>query len=254
MNLKVIIKILVLASTFVTASILDTTAIYYIAMLLIHELTHCLTGILIGYSVNKLNIMPFGLSASFNEEFIKPLDDILISVSGPLINFVFFVLFFSLSKFSDSFIILSRANLILCVFNMLPAGFLDGGRILRNVLKTYLSFHSAYLITNINGIILGCSIIIAAFGSVIGVKAVVMAILGVYFIYNGIIGQKDIVINIIKDALYKQTYIYSRRRIIISAEFYSGDCKLFDVIKYISFHKYMVIFINEDGKLGKRYE
>lgn len=237
--IKIIISIILLALLTLT----NGAFLYYIPFIIIHELSHCFVARLLGYSINSVKILAFGLSASFNEEFINPLDDILISLSGPLINFIFFVIFKLLSRSNTFFLILSQSNLILVIFNLLPGGFLDGGRILKNLLKTYISFYSAYSINNINGIILGCLIVFISLFLPITLKNVIGILMGIYFIYTGYSSQKQIIISIIEDSLNKIVYLKKIRKVNSIIKF-KNDCKIINVIKCFNFKKYYIIYIN----------
>lgn len=251
MNFKYVIKTFLYTIVFLIIYYINETFLYYIPFIVIHELVHCFTAIMLGYSVNSIKILPFGITANLNEEFITPLDDILISVSGPLINFIFFVVFSLLSHKDMHLLILSQSNLILCIFNLIPAGFLDGGRILKNLLKIYISFYSAYSINNINGIILGCLIVFASFFIPISFKSVILILMSIFFIYTGYTSQKQIIINIIKDSLNKREYIKKLRKNIEYTIIFKVDCKLMDVMKYFCFRKYYIIYINIDCKSHK---
>jgi Zn-dependent protease len=251
MNFRYVIKILLYTIVFLIIYFINETFLYYIPFIIIHELVHCFTAIMLGYSVNNIRMLPFGISASLNEEFITPLDDILISVSGPLINFIFFIVFLLLSNKDIHLFMLSQSNLILCIFNLIPAGFLDGGRILKNILKIYISFYSAYSINNINGIILGCLIVFAVFLVPLSFKSVISIIMGIFFIYTGYTSQKQIIINIIKDSLNKGEYIKKLNKNNEYTVIFKVDCKLMDVMKYFCFGKYYIIYINIDCKSHK---
>ena len=251
MKYRYFIKILISIVLFVLLGVINGVFLYYIPFIIIHELTHCFVARLLGYSINSIKMLPFGVSASYNEEFINPLDDILISISGPLINFIFFVIFSILSQKNTYFLILSQSNLILAVFNLIPGGFLDGGRILKNLLKIYISFYSAYSINNINGIILGCLIVFAVFLVPISFNSVILIPMAFFFIYTGYTSQKQIIINIIKDSLNKGEYIKKIRKNIEYTVICKVDCKLMDVMKHFCFRKYYIIYINIDCKSHK---
>lgn len=247
MNYKYIIRIIIFSIIFLIIGFINESFLCCISFLIIHELAHCFTGVLLGYSVSRIRLLPFGISANFNEEFINPLDDLLISASGPLINFIFFIFFLLFQNKNEYFPILSQFNLILSIFNLLPAGFLDGGRILKNILKIYISFYSAYYINNINGIILGCLLVLASFILKLSYKSIVLILMGMYFIYNGYCSQKEIIINITKDALNKGAYL-KNRKVKEKLIFYKNDCKLINVIKCFCFRKNYILYININGK------
>lgn len=244
MGLKYIIKILMISILFIILSLISNSFFYYIPFIFIHELTHCLAAAMLGYSVKKVGILPFGVYASFNEEFINPLDDIIITFSGPLINFIFFI-FFSIVE-SKSF--LAQINLILCIFNLLPAGIMDGGRILKSVLKIHLSYYSAYYISNINGIILGCLVLLVSLFIPVSIKSFILLTMGFSFVYNGYNSQKSIIINIIQDLLSKDLYLLKDKRIRNCNINIKKDCSLIKVIRYFCFRKNHTIYVNIDGK------
>lgn len=252
MNFRYIIKISLYSLLFLIISFVNEKFLYYILFIILHELTHCFTGMMLGYSINRIRMLPFGFSANFNEEFIKPLDDILISSSGPLINFIFFIIFLLLKSKNSYFLILSQSNLILGVFNLIPAGLLDGGRILKNILKINFSFYSAYYINNINGIILGCLIVLVSLTLSFSYKSIILILMGIYFIYTGYSSQKEIIINITKDTLNKEAYLRDGK-FQEDFIFYKKDCKLMDMIKCFCFRKNYIIYVNLNGKSGRMF-
>ncbi len=73
MQIKVNVKIFLFIVIFYLTRQIE---IYGILMLfaLIHELGHLITGILLGFKIEELNIMPFGISVSFkvyNKDYNK---------------------------------------------------------------------------------------------------------------------------------------------------------------------------------------
>jgi hypothetical protein len=143
---------------------------------------------------------------------------------------------------------LSQSNLILAIFNLIPAGFLDGGRILKNILKIHISFYCAYSINNINGIILGCLVVAASLLIHISYRSLILISMGMYFIYISYASQKEIIINIINDSLNKEVYLKKYKKFDEYTIIYNKDCKLLDVIKKLCYRKFYILYINVDGK------
>lgn len=230
--------------------------IYFVLFLLLHELGHILAGFILGYRFKNLQILPFGISMKFNQEFIKPGDDIIISISGPLINFIFFVIFDILCFIGyNEFTFVRNVNLILCIFNLLPAGFLDGGRILRNFLYSYMSFFNGYLLTYINGIILGCAIIFLGVIGGVHIKNIIIILMGAFIAHKSIIELKQLTFNIIKNITYKQNYIYGKKSFVIKQKAYNSNTKIFDIIKSFSYSRYYIIYMsNKDGIVFNLFE
>lgn len=108
---------------------------------IIHELGHLAMGIILGFSPEKLEIIPLGLRISFKIDAkmynykIKngnkyQLKKIIVALAGPLINLI---IAFGTFKFSQSQEIV-YANILIAIFNLLPIYPLDGGRILKGIL------------------------------------------------------------------------------------------------------------------------
>jgi Zn-dependent protease/CBS domain-containing protein len=130
----------------------------------LHELAHSLTAIRFGIKVRGITLLPIGGISQMEEIPKKPKEELLMSVAGPLTNFVIAavlvvatVLFqgensLSTERLSEVFasvdwaglpVYLAFANIVLGVFNLIPAYPLDGGRVLRSLLALKLDHDKA---------------------------------------------------------------------------------------------------------------
>ena len=111
----------------------------------IHEIAHLETGVLLKFKPEKLELVPLGLTVSFqinldeyNQKINKAncfeIKKIIIAVAGPIINFIIAILFSNFHFWSDTRNAIIYANLLIAFFNMLPIYPLDGGRILKGIL------------------------------------------------------------------------------------------------------------------------
>lgn len=222
--------------------------IFFISISL-HEFSHCIVGVCLGYTTRSIKIYPFGLSVKFEQKYIKPIDDLIISLSGPLINLIIYIIFFLVSKNIPYFKFVWRANLILFFFNMLPVNFLDGGRILKLVLKFYVNYFLGYTITNLIGFIFGCIILFEAFHIQQHYKSMLFISLGFYFIYKGYYNQKDINLYIIDDLLFK-TVLFKKKNILREKnKFYEKNSKILDIMRFFCFNKYHVIYFEDEDRI-----
>ena len=154
---------------------------------LIHELSHLICGVVLGFKPNTFKIMPLGFSIEFetnvqdyNKKIIKSnilaVKKILIALAGPFINLIIAIigLIFNID------INIVYANLIILIFNLLPIYPLDGGRILINILKIFYGNRKANKYTNtirnifIILLTISCSIVILFVNNI-----AIVAILGV---------------------------------------------------------------------------
>ncbi len=127
-------------------SVLFVCAIF--ACVVIHELSHSLVARRFGREPKSITLLPIGGVAAIDMMPTKPSQEIAISIVGPATNIVIAivlalvggssmaaVLHTSNPTASQIFITnLIVANIVLAVFNLVPALPMDGGRVLRSIL------------------------------------------------------------------------------------------------------------------------
>lgn len=100
---------------------------------LLHEASHAYVATKLGYRVREIELMPFGGVARIERlEGSGPKDAALIAAAGPLCSFFIAGACFAAGPpRPDTFMdLIVQVNLMLGLFNLLPAYPLDGGRIL----------------------------------------------------------------------------------------------------------------------------
>lgn len=125
---------------------------------ILHEFTHYLTARKLGFSGFHIEILPFGASLKLkNLDEASSTEELIISISGPMMNFVLAVIFYAaLRKYNCKELYeLFMTNLSLGIFNLLPAFPLDGGRMLRDILCKKFMYKKASKITVYISISLG---------------------------------------------------------------------------------------------------
>lgn len=127
------------------------SAIYVLALflsVLLHELGHALVGRRYGIRTAEIVLFPIGGVARV-ERNPKPREELWIALAGPLVNIVLAVVLIGIAvavsgtirwekvferKSGELLGQIAAGNLILALFNLLPAFPMDGGRILRAML------------------------------------------------------------------------------------------------------------------------
>ena len=133
-------------------------SLFGIIFALFHELGHliliyikdgkCLENKKISFGIVNIGIE--------NDLFYdKNFDSNLVLISGPLMNFVLGIIFFSIYFFNKAEIIkiFSIQNFILCFINLLPITSFDGGKILYSILSEKINPIFAYKCINLISII-----------------------------------------------------------------------------------------------------
>lgn len=138
-NLKIVFLLILL---FLFNNI--NTYLFFLFFILIHELAHLIVGILIGGRPKKMIISIFGISIEFysygkNKTFYK----IIFFLIGPLINIIIGWIAYKFMEEGDKKILVICTNFALGIFNLLPILPLDGGKIIKEILKVIIGFEKA---------------------------------------------------------------------------------------------------------------
>jgi Zn-dependent protease len=117
------------------------TAMLFISVL-IHELSHCLGARLVGILARSITLHFYGGLSWLDRSPARPGEEFVIVVAGPAANLLLGGLFVGLSWMCEQLaplsasvsLVVGELNLVLAIFNIVPAFPLDGGRLLRSVL------------------------------------------------------------------------------------------------------------------------
>jgi Zn-dependent protease/predicted transcriptional regulator len=117
-----------------------STILLFVTVLL-HELGHSFTARSLGLPVNSITLHIFGGVSSLTQEPKSPRIEFQITIAGPLVSLilagVFYLLHAAVGGTSSEVVAvlgyLASVNLILGIFNLIPAYPLDGGRVLHSI-------------------------------------------------------------------------------------------------------------------------
>ncbi len=119
----------------------------------LHELGHAAAARCFGVRVPRILLLPIGGMAEMESIPRRPREEIIIALAGPAVNYLMIGLLMIVVRFPEnwmplefsfSFMEMGRhlilVNLIMGVFNLLPAFPMDGGRVFRALLAMKLTY------------------------------------------------------------------------------------------------------------------
>jgi len=129
----------------------------------LHELGHSFAALRFGVPVKQIVLSPLGGVAQLSEMPEKPIQEFTIAIAGPAVNLLIAIVMGALAigldislanpltvltgvgglTFTSLFIYVFFSNILLALFNLIPAFPLDGGRVLRSLLAMRLDYVQA---------------------------------------------------------------------------------------------------------------
>ncbi|MDG5767272.1 M50 family metallopeptidase [Balneolales bacterium ANBcel1] len=170
-----------------------------------HEYGHALAARALKLPLERIHLYLFGGMAELKQRPMRPVEEMLIALAGPVASLLFAGAAWGLSQVihqdhNEAFLVLQFVfymNLLLCGFNLLPIFPLDGGRALRAVLwhfKRY--FYKASILTYYIsiGIIIGLLVITLVLTFIEGFRTSFWAaLLAGYLWYTAYSGRDELI-------------------------------------------------------------
>lgn len=112
-----------------------TVAIAMFGIVLLHELGHCFAARYFGVRVDSITLHIMGGLALVDGRKQTPKEEFWIILCGPLVNFILAFPLYFIGEHSEFFARLFLLNLLMLIFNLVPAFPLDGSKLGRSVLS-----------------------------------------------------------------------------------------------------------------------
>ncbi len=217
---------------------------------LIHEIGHAFVSERVGYTLNRIVLMPYGALISGDIEDVSYKDECLISLGGPLINIclaLFFValwwFFPELYPYTDVAVF---ANVSIALINLIPCYPLDGGRFLLSTLSIITERKKALKIAK--SISIFCSVLMfGLFVYSIFYKINITLLFFSLFMFVGAIDKNGK--NVYIKTYSKFSVDYLKRPKVIKSVILDGKNKvkkLFDILD--GNYYYVIVVVDETGE------
>lgn len=218
---------------------------FYVVTLILHEYGHYIATIKLGYKVDGLIFALYG-SALKTSNCYKPKDEIIIAISGPMVNIVIILfllaswwLFPSLYLFTKPFLM---ANLLVLIFNMLPIYPLDGGRIMLSYLSKKIPRTRLERTSQKVCVVLGVILLLLFVYSIFIAINYSLLFIGGFLVLNGVASSQSAYNSVVKT--FSKTY----SKPIEVKVFKVDEIQKKQLIKYLSPHYYSIFEVGEGTK------
>lgn len=145
MQIKINIQIFAMIIVLILTKQIEIYA-WLMLFIAIHEFAHMFTGLILKLKPKTLEIEPFGIGIVFESFENTDKNKIIIAMAGPIVNLLIALIFCFIQMKHQNLII--NSNLLLAIFNLIPIYPLDGGRILKSIIKMTSKKEEAEDITN----------------------------------------------------------------------------------------------------------
>lgn len=221
---------------------------FFIAVL--HEAAHYLMAKHLGFKGFDVEILPVGTALCMRDlEDATDEEDMIISIAGPLSNFLLAGLFYlmNLKIQSDQIHMFIQGNLAIGLFNLVPAFPLDGSRILRDLIGRWMFYKKAkMLVLNLSvtiGIITVLTYIAMFFK---GMNNFSIGMIGVFIIISSLKERERIAYVIMGDIIKKKAKFMKRGFLENRSMSVHYKKSLLDMLMYVDKNKYNIFMVLDD--------
>ena len=193
MKIEVNLNIILLVVLLIFLNKIDVY-ILFILFIMCHELAHMIMGMILGFKPKTLTLNPFGVSIEFynyDENNKKNRwKRIVTYLAGPLSNFILSIIFYFISMDSILKTKVIYTNILIGIFNLIPILPLDGGKILREILRFFYNpkIASTFMIHTTKTILIIITFVYSI--AIFKVKNIAIFLLIIYLWYLYIIEER----------------------------------------------------------------
>ena len=228
--------------------------------IIIHELCHCIVALSLGVKMKQITLGPLGASLELDKlDEIGHKKEVLICLVGPLANLTLAFIFYLLKGIYDNNFVMQSfdVNLMLGLFNLLPAYPLDGSRILRAFFSTIMFYKKAHNLS-MNISYFTASLILLIFSLLLFIHKLNLSLLlcSIFIFYVTYKEKKRIMYIMVGDMISKRRKFQKNKCLeskILSVHYRQGLVNVFSMVDKNKFNYFLVL--NDDMRvIGEFYE
>ncbi|MBU5483562.1 M50 family metallopeptidase [Clostridium sp. MSJ-11] len=221
--------------------------LFSLAIVILHEGVHYLVARYFGFAGFQIEILPVGTVLKLRDiDEASTKEELIISLSAPLINLILAAVFYILFTIKplNIYLLLYECNLIIGLFNLIPAYPLDGGRIIRGILNYKYIYKKANLITVYISLILGIFLIfIYLFLFFAGKSNISLGLIALFIIISSIKERERITYIIMGDIIKKKNKFLKRGYIENRSISVSYKSTLVSILSIVEKNKYNIFYV-----------
>lgn len=229
-------------------------------IVLIHELGHVAAAKGFGWRVREVQLLPFGGVAIVDESSNVPArEELLVALFGPLQNawMAGFSFFMQHTGWGDPswWKYFLEANVMIGLFNLLPALPLDGGKVLQATLSYVMSFHRAMVYSAWISMFLSVLIVVSSLVSLNGGGIQLnLLVIGIFLVYSNWYGYKHLPFQFLRFLMNRErrTEALLKSGTVAQPIIVGGQMRSMDVFRLFMRERYHLIYITgQQGTVRK---
>ena len=220
----------------------------YALVVSLHEIAHYIVSKKLGYKLNKLYLMPYGVCLNYKDNVFNGGDEVCIALAGPAINYLSCIICVSLWwLFPETYYHLDYfcfCNLTLATFNLIPCFPLDGGRIFIGLLSKKFDREKICNVAVILNYVFSFVFVVLFIGSLFG-EVNFSFILFAIFLFSGCVNPSKL-------SSYNYLSLNANRLNIKNGspvKIFASNCKtpLYKIITKFSKYKFNIVYVVFEG-------
>lgn len=215
---------------------------------LMHECGHVFYAARLGFTCERISLMPYGAAAVCDTEGISRADAVKLALAGPAVNAFMLVAlaglwwFFPVTyAYTDT---LFSANAAMLLINLLPAYPLDGGKVVRLLLERFMSEKRAGTVLRALSFAAAAALSAVFF---LRLKNLSLLVFALFLVCSALC--KDAPVSRIPFNIKKPARGRHMKRVLLTR-----DSTYKDALRYAGGPYYTVFVLFEDGEVEEVYE